>query len=76
MAQLTIYIDDETLNKVEKSAKLAKVSVSRWVRDRLSSIIEAEWPEGYFELFGSLSTEDFERPEQPVLGSDAPREPL
>jgi hypothetical protein len=76
VAQLTIYMDDETLDKVERSARLAKVSVSRWVRDRLSSIVEKEWPEGYFDLFASLSDEDIERPAQPILDVDAPRDRL
>lgn len=74
MAQLTIYIDDQTLSKVEKSANLANMSVSKWVRDKLYAVVEKEWPRGYFRLFGSLSDFDIERPEQTFLERD--RDPL
>jgi len=38
--------------------------------------MEADWPEGYFELLGSLSDEDLERPPELDPEDDLPREPL
>lgn len=37
MAQLSIFIDDKTLRKVERAAKEDKKSISRWVCDKISS---------------------------------------
>ena len=76
MAQLTVYIDDETRQRIEVAARRADVSVSQWVKKRLASALENEWPEGYFELFGALRGADLERPPQGRAGDDARREPI
>lgn len=39
MAQLSIFIDDKILRKVERAAKHDKKSISKWVSDQLSSNI-------------------------------------
>lgn len=65
MAQLTIYIDDETRQRIEAAAAREKISVSRWVKERLSQAVEHRWPTNYFDVFGSLSGTDLSRPEQP-----------
>ena len=75
MAQLTVYIDNETPLRIEIAAKRAKTSVSQWVKERLSSALETEWPEGYFEWLGALKEVDLERPAQPRSEDDLPREP-
>jgi hypothetical protein len=64
MPQLNLYIDQETLAKIEKAAKREHKSLSGWVRNRLAKIFERQWPEDYFQLFGSLSNEKLERPKQ------------
>jgi len=76
MAQLTVYIDDETFEKVERSARMAHISISRWVREKLSEIVATEWPDGFFDLFGSLAEGDLDRPAQPSVNTDLPRESL
>ena len=76
MAQLTVYIDEDTLKRIEKAAKAENCSVSKWVRDRLVRDLKTTWPKGYFELFGSLAGERLERPEQPRLENDVPRQSL
>jgi len=74
MAQLTVYIDDETRTKIEVAAKRAETSVSRWVRERLSSALETEWPDGYFNLIGSLKGVSIKRPAQLRSEDDVTRE--
>lgn len=37
---------------------------SRWVTQKLAQALE-EWPEGYFQVLGSLADSDLERPAQP-----------
>ncbi len=76
MAQLTIYIDEDTLKKIERSARQHKDSISSWVKKRLSGSLAEEWPAGYFDVFGSLRHEGFARPQQPDAKADRPREGL
>jgi hypothetical protein len=76
MAHLTIYLNDETERRVRHAAKTAKVSVSKWVADRLSKSVESSWPPEFLALAGSFP--DF--PEADELrqgyGEDIPRESL
>jgi hypothetical protein len=76
MAQLTIYLDDETLKKIGRSARLEKESVSSWVKRRLVTALDTGWPVGYFDVFGSLKGTDFKRPEQVPFSKDAKRPEL
>ena len=74
MGQLTIYLDDETLEKVKRGAEIEGDSVSSWIRRRLEKEIEGDWPPKYFELFGKLEGTDLERPRQPAPENDVERE--
>ncbi len=76
MAQLTVYIDEETRKQIEIAAKNANSSVSQWVKARLTEALRHSWPENYFELFGSLRGSDLERPPELSFEDDAPREPV
>ena len=76
MAHLTIYLTDDVERRVRKAAKAAKVSVSRWVADRVSKSVETSWPPEFLALAGAFP--DF--PEADDLrkgyGEDVPRESL
>ena len=76
MAHLTIYLTDDVERRVRKAAKAAKVSVSRWVADRVSKSVETSWPPEFLALAGACP--DF--PEAGDLrkgyGEDVPRESL
>lgn len=74
MSQLTVYIDEETRKKIEVASKRANLSVSKWVKLKLTHAIENEWPEDYFELFGSLSDDELSRPQELSLDDNLPRE--
>jgi hypothetical protein len=76
MPQLSLYIDDSTLSKLKKTARLKKVSVSKWVSEKLRSSFAEGWPEGYFDLFASVDDATFTRSRQPSLGDDVTRENL
>ena len=67
MAQLTVYIDEETRKKIEVAAKNANASVSQWVKEKLAEALQRTWPENYFDLFGSLHGSDLERPPEPSV---------
>ena len=74
MPQLSLYIDKDTLNKIEKAAKNEKKSISKWVCNRLRQSLINTWPDDFFQLFGSIKDDSFKRPEQLSYNNDLPRE--
>ncbi|MCW7470528.1 toxin-antitoxin system, antitoxin component [Leptospira kanakyensis] len=74
MPQLSLYIDQETLKKIELAAKKEKVSISQWVKGKLQSSFEKKWPDNYFQLYGSIEDESFKRPDSLSLKNDSKRE--
>jgi len=53
MAQLAIYIDEQLAERLEKAVKVSGKSKSKWVSDAIKSVLQDQWPEGFFELAGS-----------------------
>jgi len=76
MPQLTVYIDEETLKKVQIAARNEHNSISKWVKNKLTEALVNTWPKDFFNLFGSLAEEEIERPEQLSMENDAIREIL
>ncbi len=76
MPQLSLYLDDETLKKVEKAAKLENTSISKWVTRKLKEHLENDWPNNYSSLFGSISDESFCAEAITGFADDAGREDL
>jgi len=76
MSQLNAYIDHNTLKKIELAAKIEHISISRWVRNKLTKALEHKWPKNYETVFGALSDTNLERP--PILSfkKDKKRESL
>jgi hypothetical protein len=74
MPQISLYIDENTLKKVEKRAKQDNTSVSKWVGNSIKKSIIDEYPEDFSELFGALKDIPFERPPQGLFADDSPRE--
>ncbi len=76
MPQLSLYIDDGTLKRLEICAKINNTSVSRFVSVTLKRHLDRSWPDGYRNLFGSIKDDSFL--EQPELDAclDAAREEL
>ena len=76
MAHLTIYLPDEVEQQVRKAAKDSKLSVSKWVANRVGKTVETSWPAEFLALAGAFP--DF--PEMEELragyGKDAARESL
>ncbi len=59
MPQLSIYLDAETIKKIEKAAEIENTSISKWVSARLTGHLENSWPENYFSLFGSIKDDSY-----------------
>jgi len=76
MPQISLYIDEKTLEKVENAALKQHVSISKWVADQLRARIEPSYPTGFEELFGSVKDKSFIRPNETALSRDIIREKL
>lgn len=77
MAQLTLYLDAETEEKVRAAARREKKSLSRWAGEHLARAAGGgNWPKGYFELFGSVDDESFRVAEEIPSALDTERKEL
>lgn len=76
MAHLTIYLTADVEKRVRKEAKAAKVSVSKWIAERVTKSVESSWPPEFLALAGAFP--DFPEAEELRNGyaRDAPRETL
>jgi Family of unknown function (DUF6364) len=76
MAQLTLYLDEDTEIKAKKAAKSAGLSMSRWIANLIRERTADQWPDSVREMMGSwpdVPTADDLRENLPP---DVPREPL
>ncbi len=64
MAQLHFYIPDQVAEKIKVIAEHKHMSVSKYLATLVKREVSVEWPEGYFDLFGSWNGEALERPDQ------------
>ena len=76
MPQLSIYLDEETAALLEKAVSPSGTSVSKWVRSQIHKSLQQDWPEGYFNLFGSVDDVSFSEPEEPYQINTSPRAEL
>lgn len=71
MPQLHCYVKEELADKLQIKARQAHLSVSRYLALLVEKEVEAQWPEGYFDLFGRWNGDPLERP---APGEQEPRE--
>ena len=76
MPQLSLYINKDILQRIEKAAKIENLSISKWVSLKLNNILNNSWPNGYFELFGSIDDETFTHPNNVPFENDSDRESI
>ena len=53
MAQVTLYLDEETKRRVRKAAKAAGLSQSRWLAELVRRGANEEWPAEVHALAGA-----------------------
>ena len=53
MAQVTLYLDDETAARLKRAAREAGLSRSRWLARLIEQGTATEWPQAVKELEGS-----------------------
>ena len=66
MPQLHCYVPEEVAAQFQQKAKHAHLSVSKYLAKLIKNEIASQWPEGYFDLFGSWEGDPLERPEQGI----------
>lgn len=76
MPQISLYIDETTLKKVENAALRQHVSISKWVAEQIRSRVEPIYPVHFEDLFGSVADDTFTRPKESAFSSDSKRESL
>jgi len=76
MPQISLYIDEPTLKKVENAAMRQKVSISKWVAEQIRFRVDPVYPIDYESLFGSIDDNTFTEPEDIASISDTARENL
>jgi len=74
MPQISLYIDESTLKKVENAAMKQHISISKWVAEQIRTRVDPIYPVNFETLFGSISDESFIRPEDISFKMDNTRE--
>lgn len=74
--QISLYFDEVLYKEVKCAAKKKEVSISSFVSEIVKEHLDDEWPEGYFDLIGSLRDDPLGLPEELPWELDSPREEL
>ena len=67
MAQLHCYVPDEIAAQLQQKADHAHLSISKYLAKLIKNEMSSEWPDNYFDLFGSWEGNSLKRPEQGTL---------
>ena len=76
MPQVSLYIDPKLYMELKSKAKEKGTSLSSFVSEALKEKLDDSWPEGYFDLLGSLKDDPLEIPGELPWESDVRRKPL
>ncbi len=64
MPQLHCYVPDDLAKRLQAKAQQSHLSVSKYLALLIKKEVDNQWPEGYFELFGSWQGDPLKRPPQ------------
>ena len=76
MPQISLYIDEKTLEKVSESAKSENKSISNWVKSKIQKSLNDEWSEEFKSLIGSIVDDTFVEPVKLDFTDDIVREKI
>ncbi len=76
MPQISLYVDDATLEKIVHAAHQQNISISKWVSGKLKEHIEPNFSKEFKLLFGAVSDSSFVEPKELSALSDSRRESL
>jgi hypothetical protein len=76
MAQVTLYLDEETAVQMRRAAKAAGMSQSRWLAEVVRQKTASEWPAAVRRLAGAWADLDTAEKLSSRRGRDVKREKL
>lgn len=76
MAQVTIYLDKETEEKMRSHAKAKNISQSQWVANLIREKLQTEWPDDIVALSGAWADFPSLAEIRGETSQDIPRESL
>ncbi len=74
MAQVTLYLDDDTKELLRRSARQAGLSQSRWVARVIQHTAATTWPQSFVRAIGSWPDAPTAEELRAGEGEDVPRE--
>lgn len=73
MPQVSLYLDEPSMENLREDAAHAEVSLSKYVAQLIQNRRErGEWPQGYWDIYGALKDESFQVPEDSDASLDGP----
>jgi len=76
MPQLSLYVDQTTLDLVTKAARAENTSVSKLVTQILARKLDDSWPPGFADTYGQITDSSFATPTEVDSALDSPRDTL
>lgn len=76
MAQLSLYLDEPTLSILKSNASRERLSLSKMAQKSIRSYAPHQWPAGFWDLYGAITDETFQEPEELAWELDASRAQL
>ena len=76
MAQVTIYLDKETEEKMRAFTKSKQISQSQWIASLIREKLQTEWPDAVAALSGAWGDFPSAKELRADLGQDIARETL
>ncbi len=70
MPQLSLYLDESTMDVLRNAAKQEGTSLSRYARRLIQDRASLTWPAGFWDTYGSLKDDSFVVPEDLDLSFD------
>jgi hypothetical protein len=64
MPQLHCYVPEDLAKQLQEKANQAHLSLSKYLAMLIKKDIGNQWPEDYFDLYGSWEGEEIQRPAQ------------
>ena len=74
MPQLSLYLDEASMQQLRERARDEGVSLSKYAGAAIEQRVGSTgWPEGYWELYGSIDDESLAAPADLDFARDRPR---
>lgn len=73
MPQVSLYLNDQAMDKLRQRAAIQGESLSKYVGSLVENDIDSGWPEGFWDLFGAVEDNAFLVPPELPSGLNVER---